>query len=113
MTEANDRARFGETVLGPILAEFAFRLWLFAESQPSEARLLFCARGGLRMRLLYETFLNSIGRSSPLPVDDLMVSRLVAARPALLARAPAGARRDREGVRRRNHAQGDGGARAS
>ena len=89
MTEANDRARFGETVLGPILAEFAFRLWLFAESQPADARLLFCARGGLRMRLLYETFLNSIGRSSPLPVDDLMVSRLVAARPALLARAPA------------------------
>ncbi len=84
-----DRAHFGRCVLGPILAEFAFRLWLFAESHPKDARILFCARGGLRLRLLYETFLQSIGRSSPLPVDDLMVSRLVAARPALLARAPA------------------------
>lgn len=89
MTKLHDRMQFGRRVLGPMLAEFAFRLWLFAESQPSDARLLFCARGGLRLRLLYETFLQSIGRSSPLPVEDLMVSRLVAARPALLARAPS------------------------
>jgi hypothetical protein len=89
MTLSTDREHFGRSVLGPMFAEFAFRLWLFAESQPRDARLLFCARGGLRLRLLYETFLERIGRTSPLQADELMVSRLVAARPALLARAPA------------------------
>ena len=45
-------------MLGPIFAEFALRLWIFlnAVEDPEDTCILFCARGGLRLRLLFSDF---------------------------------------------------------
>lgn len=82
--------RFGYEVLGPIFAEFAQRLWMFQQfvPGPEDACLLFCARGGLRLRLIYETFLSRTGLQSRVPYGDLMISRLVAARTSVAALGP-------------------------
>ncbi len=79
-------AAFGARVLGPIFAEFALRLWIFLNSveDPEEACILFCARGGLRLRVIFERFLKAAGIESPVVTGDLMVSRLIAARAAIL-----------------------------
>lgn len=81
----------GHDVLGPIFAEFAQRLWLFQFSLPErdDACMLFCARGGLRLRVIYERFLRVTGLQAPLPYGDLMISRLVAARTSIAAPGPA------------------------
>jgi len=88
---ASRHAVFGARVLGPIFAEFALRLWIFLSSieDPDGASVLFCARGGLRLRLIFEHFLKSTGLESPVIFGDLMVSRLIAARAAVLAESPA------------------------
>lgn len=76
---------FGRSVLGPVFGEFALRLHLLllGLEQPAQTRLLFCARGGLRLRLIYEAFLEAAELASPVGYGDLMVSRLIAARTAL------------------------------
>lgn len=81
----------GRDVLGPIFAEFAQRLWLFQFSLPErdDTSLLFCARGGLRLRVIYERFLASTDLQAPLPYGDIMISRLVAARTSLDSPGPA------------------------
>jgi hypothetical protein len=86
---SDDRERFGAEVIGPVMAEFAQRLWLFARALPENSQLLFCARGGLRLRRHFEQFLAQIGETLPVPCDDLMASRLAVVRGALLAQAPA------------------------
>ncbi|MEE7448887.1 glycosyltransferase [Methylobacterium radiotolerans] len=74
---------FGQRVLGPILTEFCLRLWLVERFlAPDKTVLLFCARGGLRLQLAYERFLQRAGLPPNLPHAALMVSRLVAARTA-------------------------------
>jgi hypothetical protein len=80
---------FGREVLGPIFAEFALRLWIYASNlaEPNNTALLFCARGGLRLQLIYDRFLSASGLESPVHTNALMVSRIVAVRPALLANA--------------------------
>lgn len=78
-----DAEAFGRVALGPILAEFCLRLWMFERFlQGEDAVLLFCARGGLRLRLAYEHFLKRADLPQRLPHADLMVSRLVAAKSA-------------------------------
>jgi hypothetical protein len=81
---------FGRSVLGPVFAEFALRLHLLllGLEHQDETRLLFCARGGLRLRLVYEAFLQAAGLTCPAPRADFMVSRLIAARTALAAGSP-------------------------
>ena len=95
-TRAFDRTlsrqmEFGASVLGPIFAEFALRLWIFlnAVEEPEDTCILFCARGGLRLRLLFERFLKRAGLESPVVIGDVMVSRLIAARMAILDPATA------------------------
>ncbi|WCS24351.1 glycosyltransferase [Methylobacterium sp. NMS14P] len=79
----DDAVVFGQRVLGPILAEFCLRLWLVERFlAPDRSVLLFCARGGLRLQLVYERFLSRTGLPPNLPHAALMVSRLVAARTA-------------------------------
>ena len=77
---------FGRAVLGPIVAEFCLRLWSLESlmDRPGEASLLFCARGGLRMQLAYERFLAATALPSTVHRAPLMVSRVVAIRPALM-----------------------------
>lgn len=79
----SDPVTFGLRTLGPILAEFCLRLWLFERFlPPDDAVLLFCARGGLRLKLAYERFLAQTRLPRHVPHAALMVSRLVAARTA-------------------------------
>ncbi len=77
---------FGREVIGPIFAEFCLRLWSLQSllQRPDEVALLFCSRGGLRMQFAYERFLQAMGFPAPVHIAPLMVSRLVAIRPALL-----------------------------
>ena len=83
------KTSFGRDVLGPIFAEFALRLWIYLSNldAPEQTALLFCARGGLRLQLVYDRFLAASGLVSPVHASPLMVSRVVAVRPALLAGA--------------------------
>lgn len=84
--QAQTPRTFGRDVLGPIVAEFCLRLWSLGSlmNDRDDFALLFCARGGLRLKLAYERFLVSSQLASPLHVAPLMVSRLVAIRPALM-----------------------------
>ena len=77
---------FGREVLGPIFGEFCLRLWSLGSllQRPDEVALLFCSRGGLRMQLAYERFLQALCLPSPVHIAPLMVSRLAAIRPALM-----------------------------
>jgi hypothetical protein len=81
---------FGRAVLGPVFGEFAQRLHLLllGIEEPAGTKLLFCARGGLRLRLIYEAYLEAAGLAAPVGYGDLMVSRLIAARTALERGAP-------------------------
>jgi hypothetical protein len=81
---------FGRVVLGPIFSEFALRLHIYLLSlhEPQNTTLLFCARGGMRLRLVYEAFLRAANLQCPVSYSDFMVSRLVAARTALACNAP-------------------------
>ena len=60
-------------------------MFLAGIEKPDATILLFCARGGFRLRLIYERFLAASGLESPVATCDLMVSRVVAVRNALLA----------------------------
>lgn len=91
MSQSEDRVAFGRTVLGPIFAEFALRLWgLLSNIEcPENAVVLFCARGGFRLKMIYERFLAASGLQSPVAIRNLMVSRVVAVRTALAAGCPS------------------------
>ena len=80
-------ARYGREVLGPVVGEFCLRLWQTTAllDRPDRTALLFCARGGLRMQLAYETFCTATGLPPTTPAASLMVSRVAAIRPALAA----------------------------
>lgn len=80
------REAFGRRVLGPIVAEFCMRLWLYGSllHRADDTTMLFCARGGLRLHLAYERFLKQTGLPSPVDTAPLMVSRLAVLRPSLL-----------------------------
>jgi hypothetical protein len=75
----------GRAVLGPIFARFArdLRLHAGAAGPEDDVALLFCARGGLRMRLAYEAACASLGMGTGGRTADLMVSRLQAAKVGL------------------------------
>lgn len=87
-----DARSFGQHVLGPVFALYCTRLWLylsFAGQSEGGAIALFCARGGMQLRSMFEEFLSKTGLPLQTPRADLMVSRLVALRAALLAGAPS------------------------
>ncbi|MEX3937769.1 hypothetical protein AB4Y32_39750 [Paraburkholderia phymatum] len=83
--------RFGERTLGPIVAEFCMRLWLYLStaSTSEQTTVAFCARGGLNMRVAFEAFMRSTGLPLDMRRSDLMISRVVAARAAILAESAA------------------------
>jgi FMN phosphatase YigB (HAD superfamily) len=88
---SQDAFVFGRDVLGPIVTHFCLMIWLYADQAKAsgEARLLFCARGGIGIREAFERVLQKLGLPLAMPRDNLMVSRLVAARAAVLARSDA------------------------
>jgi FMN phosphatase YigB (HAD superfamily) len=85
----SDQREFGHHVMGPIFAEFALKTWIFLSTLEfqDDTVLLFCARGGLRLQVIYEAFLAASGLDNPVASRALMVSRIVAARSALLKRS--------------------------
>jgi FMN phosphatase YigB (HAD superfamily) len=89
--ETDDPISFGRAVFGPILAEFCLFLWLFCHQVAGcnkDATMLFCARGGIGIREAFERFQRALDLPLPLRRENLLVSRLVAARAAVGARSP-------------------------
>ncbi len=91
MPRSTDKVSFGQHVLGPIFADFSLSLWTLLANieQPADTTVLFCARGGLRLKLIYDRFLQVSGLVNPVATGNLMVSRIVAVRAALLADRPS------------------------
>lgn len=77
------RRRFARELLGPLLFEFCRRLDVSLEAHP-ETKVLYEARGGLRLRYLYERFLQLKGRKPRHSSEDFYVSRLSAAKGCLV-----------------------------
>jgi hypothetical protein len=88
-TTAENAFDFGKSVLGPIVTEFCVLIWLYASQVETQdrARLLFCARGGIGIREAFERVLERLGLPLSIARENIMISRLVAARAALLARS--------------------------
>ncbi|HCZ15341.1 MAG TPA: hypothetical protein PK752_03295 [Accumulibacter sp.] len=87
MNTQDDRRRdFGREWLGPVFAEFARRLELYvaAATQDPPAVVLYCARGGFRLRAIHELWLQRMGLNSTTRHEDFMISRLLASKVALL-----------------------------
>jgi FMN phosphatase YigB (HAD superfamily) len=83
---------FGHRVLGPIIVRYCLRLWIylsFADQPRGNSIALFCARGGLNLRVVFEAFLERLQLPLEMPRADLMISRLVAVRAALLLNLPS------------------------
>lgn len=82
----DDPMAFGLNVFGPIIAEFCLSIWLYAHQaeRNDKACLLFCARGGVSIRELLERLLLRLRLPLEVRRGNLMISRLVAARAALL-----------------------------
>jgi FMN phosphatase YigB (HAD superfamily) len=88
----DDAYAFGRDILGPIVAQFCIFIWFYMKQVETHDRaaLLFCARGGIGIRTAFENTLVTLGLP-PLgaPRENFMISRLVAARAALLLRSEA------------------------
>jgi FMN phosphatase YigB (HAD superfamily) len=87
-----DAAAFGRDILGPVVTQFCLRMWLYASQAEATgpAAMLFCARGGVGIRQIFEGVLSAFSLPLAAHRETLLVSRLVAARLAF--------------VRNRNHA---------
>lgn len=88
---AKEPYAFGRDVLGPIVAEFCLAIWFYADEagKRDDAALLFCARGGLGIRAAFEQVAKSLKLPLAVMRENLMISRLVAARAAVMARSEA------------------------
>lgn len=80
---------FGRIVLGPIVTQFCLLIWLYAAEAETgdEATLLFCARGGVGIREVFERVVAKFSLPLGMRRENIMVSRLVAARAAVLVRS--------------------------
>jgi FMN phosphatase YigB (HAD superfamily) len=89
-SSAESAAEFGLSVFGPIVAQFCLQIWLYAEAKPvDESVLLFCARGGVGIRQAFEHVLSRLSLPTTARRENFLISRLVAARAALLSQRPA------------------------
>jgi FMN phosphatase YigB (HAD superfamily) len=82
---------FGHNIFGPIVTQFCLMIWLYAAEIESGHKpvLMFCARGGIGIREAFERTLIKFGLQLNTRRETFMISRLVAARAALLARSGA------------------------
>jgi FMN phosphatase YigB (HAD superfamily) len=78
-------------VLGPLVAEYCLRLWLYLScASGSEGSVaLFCARGGIGQRIAFERFLARTGLKLEMRRENLLVSRVIASRGAVLSQSVA------------------------
>jgi hypothetical protein len=86
---ADNATRFGQQVFGPIVTQFCLLIWLYVvEAEVADKTvLLFCARGGIGIRQAFERVLTRLRLPLGARRENIMISRLVAARAALLARS--------------------------
>ncbi|TIX90878.1 hydrolase [Rhizobium sp. P44RR-XXIV] len=91
LLEPTDTVSFGREVFGPIVAEFCLYIWLYAEQakRSSDTTVLFCARGGIGIREAFERMLRALGLPFDVRRENIMISRLVAARSAVVTGSPA------------------------
>lgn len=90
---------FGRTVFGPITTQFATLIWLYAAEAEiaNNTVLLFCARGGIGIRETVERVLTNLQLPLNARRETVMISRLIAARAAVLVKSEAAAQElDRE-----------------
>ena len=89
--EPTDKVSFGREVFGPIVAEFCLYIWLYAEQakRSGDTALLFCARGGIGIREAFERMLRALGLPFDVMRENIMISRLIAARSAAVTRSSA------------------------
>jgi FMN phosphatase YigB (HAD superfamily) len=87
--KADSAFAFGKFVLGPIVTQFCVAIWLYAAQAETidRATLLFCARGGIGIREVFERVLAKLGLPLCMARENFMISRLIAARAALLAQS--------------------------
>jgi len=88
---ADNATLLGRRVFGPIVTQFCLLIWLYAvEAEAADKSvLLFCARGGVGIRQAFERVLEKLSLRVGVRRENLLISRLVAARAALLARSNA------------------------
>jgi FMN phosphatase YigB (HAD superfamily) len=89
-TSFDDNAiSFGRHVFGSIVTQFCLLIWLYAVEAEAGHKpcLLFCARGGVGIREAFERMLAKLCLPLGVRRENIMISRLVAARAALLARS--------------------------
>lgn len=84
----SDRNSFGHEVFGPIVAQFCLYIWLYATQAQAQGdcALAFCARGGIGIRQAFEALLARLQLPLDIRRENILVSRLVAARTALETR---------------------------
>lgn len=87
----DDAVSFGRDVFGPIVTQFCLMIWLYAveAEKGGDPCLLFCARGGVGIREAFEQTLARLRLPLKMRRENIMISRLVVARAALLARSPS------------------------
>jgi FMN phosphatase YigB (HAD superfamily) len=87
----DDQTAFGRSVFGPIVAEFCLLLWLYGQQANADGKavMLFCARGGIGIREAFERLVSVLGLPTNFRRENLLVSRLIAARSAIVVRSPA------------------------
>jgi hypothetical protein len=85
---SDNAVSFGQQIFGPIITQFCLLIWLYAAEAQSNGNpcLLFCARGGVGIREAFERVILRFRLPLRARRENIMVSRLIAARAALLAR---------------------------
>ena len=82
-------ASFGYHVFGPIVTQFCLLIWLYATDAEVGQKpcLMFCARGGVGIREAFERVAAKLGLPVRARRENIMISRLIAARAALLVQS--------------------------
>jgi len=79
-----ERKLFGRDLLGPILYDFCYRLRLYQMAfPPQDSVALYMTRGGLRLKYLFDIFLEVNGHTAHQPQHVFYTSRLAAAKGCL------------------------------
>jgi hypothetical protein len=75
----NHQYLFSKNILGPVFAKYCYENWLHLSAfgdEPSVA--LFCARGGFRLKYLYDNFCEKVEKPTPVQTKNFMISRVSA-----------------------------------
>ncbi len=88
--QSDAQYKFGFDILGPLMLEVTALTWIAIHelNEQDNAKALYCARGGLVMHEIFDRVTRALDWPVRIPIDDIMVSRLVAARLALPKKDP-------------------------